>query len=211
MKANRLNMITIAIVLALSAGFGFGVMMPGARKMGALRDAIVAEQAAVRLRQAEVGDVSAVYKQLVTLSEDVSSFRQKLPSDRRMGEFLNGISDAMSQTGIRDFHVQPLPPTRVMSENLPEHLRLANGTGVLPVKIAFESDFQKAFELLDAIEVLPRLAYVERFDVKSMDERSTRLSVTMVVQAFHFNHDQLIGDISAELTSEGDPDRDQNE
>ena len=199
MNAKRLNLITIVVVLAATAGVGFGLMMPGSRKMKELRASIEAEQQAVRLKQAEVGDVSDVYRRLLSLSEELSTFRQRLPTDRRLGEFLNEISDAMSQTGIRDFHVQPLPASRVSSNALPERLRLANGTGVLPVKIAFQSEFQKAFELLDAIEELPRLAYVERFDVKSLDERGVAVSVTMVVQAFHYNHEQLIGDMSADL------------
>lgn len=201
MTAKRLNIITILIVIGASAGFVFGLLIPGARQMDDLQKAIAAEQQSVAQRQAKVGDISGLYQQLVQLSDDVSTFRQRLPADRRLGEFLNELSDAMAKTGIADYQVQPLPATRVDSEDLPARLKLANGTGVLPVRIGFHSDFQKAFELLDALEVLPRLAYVERFDVEAEDELSGRLSVSMVVQAFHHNHEQLIGKIPADLAA----------
>jgi len=210
MNANRLNIITILVVLLMSSGFVFGLLMPGARQMQNLREAIAAEQQGVAMRQAEVGDISGLYQQLVELSDDVSTFRERLPADRRLGEFLNNLSDAMSQTGITDFHVQPLPATRVSSEDLPPRLKLAEGTGILPVQIGFRADFQKAFELLGAIELLPRLAYVERLDVEAEDELTGRLSVTMVVQAFHHNHEQLIGDVPVDLAAKGEASRKSN-
>ncbi|MCB9858094.1 MAG: type 4a pilus biogenesis protein PilO [Phycisphaerales bacterium] len=200
MSSKRLNVITISVVVVAVLGFTFGLLLPGNRRLEELQNSIAAEQLAVAIKQAEVGDISGLYKDLVTLSDDVRTFRERLPTDRRLGEFLNELSDAMSKKGISDFNVQPLPATRVASDDLPERLRLANGTGVLPVQIAFRSDFKHAFELLDAIEVLPRLAYVERFQVEAVDELSGELNVTMVVQAFHHDHGQLLGNVPSSLT-----------
>lgn len=210
MSAKRLNVITVLIVLGMSSGFVFGVLMPGVRQVRDMRAAIAAEQQAVVLRQAEVGDISGLYQRLMTLSEDMSTFRERLPSDRRTGEFLNDLSDAMSELGISDFHVQSLPATRVVSDSLPDRLRLANGTGVLPVQISFRSDFQRAFKLLNAIEVLPRLAYVERMEVEAEGELTGQLTIRLVVQAFHHDHQQLIHDIPMDLVSEGDALRKKN-
>lgn len=204
MSSKRLNVITISVVVVAALGFTFGLLLPGNRRLNELSEAIAADQLAVATQQAQVGDVSGLYKELVQLSDEVSTFRQRLPADRRLGEFLNELSDAMARTGIADFNVQPLPAIRVSSDALPERLRLANGTGVLPVQIVFRSDFKRAFELLDAIEEMPRLAYVERFQVEAVDELSGELNVTMVVEAFHHNHEQLIGNIPNHLTKVGD-------
>ncbi|MCA9254210.1 MAG: type 4a pilus biogenesis protein PilO [Phycisphaerales bacterium] len=210
MSSKKLNVITISIVAVAGLGFTFGLLLPGNRRLREMRDSISAEQLAVSTQQFQVGDISGLYKELLSLSDEVSTFRRRLPSDRRLGEFLNEVSDAMSRTGIADFNVQPLPAARVSGENLPERLRLAEGTGVLPVQIVFRSSFEKAFELLDAIEVLPRLAYVERFQVEAVDESGRELNVTMVVQAFHHNHDRLIGNLPSVLANGGDAVRKSN-
>lgn len=201
MSTKRLNVTTILVVVALSAGFLFGLMLPGERRLSALQASIAQEQAQVARQQAEVGNVSEVYLQLQALAGRLKTFRRQLPSDRRVGEFLNDLSDTMTRTGITEFQVQQLPATRVMSNDLPENMKQVNGTGVQPVRISFRSDFRKAFELLGAIEKLARLAYVEQFEVKVEDEFSGVVSVTMVVQAFHHDHGQLLNGFPADLSS----------
>ena len=62
-------------------GFIFGLMLPGSQKVKTLRAAIITEQQTVAQQQNDVGDVSEFYQELVDLSEEVSTFRQRLPSD----------------------------------------------------------------------------------------------------------------------------------
>ena len=46
-------------------------------------------------------------------------------------------------------------------------------------------------ELIDRLEAMPRLIYVERLDMVKPTEAAGPLSVSMVVHAFHHNHEAL--------------------
>jgi len=198
-----LNIATIGVLITATAGFIFGLMLPRARVLGDETARVTSEQQTVSDRQREVGDISNVYLDMMKLSKDVSSFRDRLPSDRRFGEFLNDLSDAMVSVGITEYHVQPLPNRRVEVDTLPERLRVAEGTGIVPIKLAFRSEFQEVFELLAVVEALPRLVYVEKIDIETVDEVSGQLNVTLVVQAFQYDHKRLMANVPTAFSLDG--------
>lgn len=191
MTPAKMNAITIAVVVISLAVFLAGVLVPGLRGLDELQAEIATEQGVVVGRQAEVGDVSLVYKDLMHLSDEVRNFRTRLPNDRQFGAFLNDLTVALDSCGIGDYLMEEQQELRVDSERLPETMKLAAGTEILPVKIVFEAEFRDAFALIEKLESMPRLVYIEQVDMKSPDEGGSRLAVSMIVHAFHHSHGAL--------------------
>jgi Tfp pilus assembly protein PilO len=191
MTPMKMNVLTIAVVLVASLGFAAGVLVPGLRDLDRKHIEIATEQQTLKERQNEVGDVSAVYQDLMALSEEVSDFRQRLPNERQSGEFMDDLTKALMSCDIQGYFAQPEPGLRISPDRLPEHLKLAAETEILPVKVTFEAEFRDAFKFIDKLESMPRLVYIEQVDMKTPSDDVGRLSVSMIVHAYHHNHKAL--------------------
>jgi len=187
MKMNivGLNLLVIAVVLALTAAFGFGLLRPGSRELQACHDQLAEQARELQTAQQQVGNVSALYASILTLDEAMRDFRVRLPADRKFGEFLSDVAESLKSSAVTNYVVQPTPARRVAKEKLPPELSQADGTIILPVSVAFQGGFAQLFEFLDKMEALPRLSHVERLKIVNNEAHPGEVGVEIVLHTYH--------------------------
>ncbi|MBN2560683.1 MAG: type 4a pilus biogenesis protein PilO [Phycisphaerae bacterium] len=182
----KMNLIVVTIVVALTAGFVFGLLIPGSRDIEKVRGEVAEEVAAVRADQQRVGNVSELYASIMEMDERMRDFRKRLPADRQFGEFLNDLSENLKKSDINDYVVQPRRALRLDETRLPETLQLAKGTIILPVRLSFETSFTKLFEFLKNVEALPRLFHVEDVKVVNDEVQPGEVRVEILLHTYHY-------------------------
>lgn len=171
MNLFKLNLIAVGVVLLATAAFVWGLLLPGLDDLQDRQARIDREVAAVSAAQLAVGEVGDLYRSIRSLDEATSSFRKCLPAERKLGEFLSDLTQSLEASGISDYSIQPKPAFEVRSQDLPDGFKLVAGTIVLPVNIAFQTEFGNLCAFLARIESLERLSHVESIEVKNREQR----------------------------------------
>jgi Tfp pilus assembly protein PilO len=185
MSIRRLNVIVVGSVLGLTALFLAALLLPGVRDLRRQRARIGEELQAVAARQQEVGHVGELYASNLEMERQVREQRRQLPADRQFGEFLNALSESLRRRKIGQYVVQPGPEQTLDEARLPDPLRVAAGTAILPVRISFEGSFAQVFDFLKDVEDLPRLSHVESMKVRNDEHGPGRVRAEIVLHTFH--------------------------
>lgn len=185
MNMFKLNLVIIAVVLAATAAFTWGLLFPGLEELRERQDRISAGLEGIEQTQRWVGDVGALYASIQSLNDEMRYFREQLPTDRRFGEFLNDLSKCLGQSEIADYAIQPISSMTVVSEQLPPDLKLAEGTVILPVRVLFESGFENVFGFLSRVESLKRLCHVEDLKLVNDESRPGHVRIEMELHAYY--------------------------
>ncbi len=162
----RVNIITIVIVLALLGGFLFGLLFPGMNALHEQQAAVDEKLSEIARQQREVGEVGPAYEALTAVEKSVLAVKRRVPCTPEFGDFLNDLTRAVENTGVKNYQIQPLPDRRVDGENLPEAVQLAKGTGIVAVQLTVHADFESIFNVLARIDDLQRLVHIEKFKVE---------------------------------------------
>lgn len=181
----KLNLAIVAVVLAATAAFTWGLLLPGTKDLRERREQIAAGLDKIEKTQRAVGDVGSLYASIQSLNAETQNFREQLPEDRRFGQFLNDLSGCLEKSKIADYAIQPLPSRVVIPEQLPEDLKLAKGTVILPVRILFESSFEHVFGFLARMESLKRLCHVENLELANDESRPGHVKIDLELHAYH--------------------------
>lgn len=181
----KLNLIVVAVVLAMTAGFVLGLLIPGMEDLEERRAKLAEEVARVQSKQKEVGNVSELYASIVEMDEKTHDFRKRLPAERRFGEFINDVCETLRSCNINDYFPQQKAAKRLDAAKLPASLQRAAGTVILPVSISFETRFTTTFEFLKGVGSLPRLSRVTSLKLVNSENRPGRVSVEMMLDTYH--------------------------
>jgi len=183
--SNRTNLITVVVVTAMAAGFSLGALMPGRRTLTEREYQISTAVSRMKTDATTLGDVSALYLEIKKLEQDNERYRERVPPDRRFGEFLSSLSESLKAAGIEDFVLNPRPARELMEEDLPEGLKKARGMTALPVHLSFKCKFEKVFEFMSAVESFARLALVETMSITNREDQMGQIEVEMILQTYY--------------------------
>jgi len=184
-KTLRMNIGVVALVLVSTGAFAWGLLIPGEKKLRKQYDQIDTELEQVARLQLEVGSVGDLYASILALDREVSGFRQQLPAERKLGEFLSDLSRCMESSGIVDFSIQPRPVIEVDPERLPDDFKLAKGTAILPVQLNFEGSFANVFQFLDCVESLQRVSHLETMNMDNHESTPGHLTVKLELHVYY--------------------------
>lgn len=184
MSRMKLNVLAFGIVVVLTAGFAFGIALPGSKKLRAQRDQIASETVQVKAEQERLGNIGELYASIVELDKAMSHFRERLPQQQNFGEFLNSVSENLKAAGVEDFAVQPKPPVALEAARLPSSLAVAGGTLILPVRITFDGTLAQVVEFQRRMDELPRLSQVESLKIVNDEAHPGFVRVEMVLLTF---------------------------
>lgn len=185
MSMFKLNLVIIAVVLVATAAFTWGLLLPGLDELHEQQEKISAGLKEVEQTQRSVGDVGSLYASIQSLNDQMRNFREQLPADRRFGAFLNDLSGCLEKSDVVDYAIQPIPSMAVVSERLPEDLKLAEGTVILPVRVLFESRFENVFGFLSRMESLKRVCHVENMELVNDESRPGYVRIDLELHAYH--------------------------
>lgn len=191
MSPLRLNLITIGVVLAISGGFVFALMMPGMRELNARQAEVDAKMAEIATQQLQIGEIGPAYESLMKVRGEVREFKNRVPCTRSFGSFLNDISAAIHDRGIDKYQIQPMPESRIESDTLPAGLKMATGTGILAIQITFSAEFDSVFDVVAEIEKLKRLSHIEELYLDTTEMNGGWVKVRMVVHAYHYCNPEM--------------------
>ncbi len=181
----KLNMLSVVVVLAVTATFVFGLVLPGHSSLRERERRLTTELGDVEQTRQGVGDVSRLYASIVSLNEEVSGFRRRLPLERQIGDLLRDLSECLEVDTIQNLAIQPRKMMSVDDERLPPDFALAAGTVIVPVSVSFESDVAGALAFLDCVESLDRIVHVESAQWVNSEQRPGWSSVDIVVHAYY--------------------------
>ena len=93
MSEFRLNLMVVLVVAIITIAFAFGVMFPGFREHDrrAAEVAVLADR--VEEEQRRIGSVSETYSAIMELERAMRGFHERVPDERRFGEFLSTLSE----------------------------------------------------------------------------------------------------------------------
>ncbi len=185
MSVLKLNLITIAVVVALTTAFTFGLVIPGLKELHWREAQFVGRLAKVQDDQRKVGEVSELYLAIVKNTEQMQDSRTRLPADRALGEFLYDLAENLKKHAIEDYVVLPRSARMVDPAKLPKLLKPAEGTTLLPVKVSFETSFMQLFDFLSGMESLSRLSHVESMKLLNNEQRPGSVQVEMLLHTYH--------------------------
>ena len=185
MRMVKRNLVSMAVVLVATAAFTWGLLLPGLGELRDRRGRISAGLDVIEQTQRSVGDVGSLYASIQSLNEEMQDFREQLPTDRRFGAFLNDLSGCLEQSKVTDYAIQPMPSKVVVPQELPEDLKLAEGTVILPVRVLFDSSFERVFSFLSRMESLKRLCHIESLELVNDESRPGHVKMEMELHAYH--------------------------
>jgi Tfp pilus assembly protein PilO len=181
----KLNLIVIAVVVAMTGAFVFSLLKPGLSMFEQRRADLAHEIAMAEAAQRKLGNVGDLYASLMEMDEKVADFRKRLPAERQFGEFLNGISENLKRSRINGYSVQPGPAVHLDESRLEASMPLAKGAIVLPVSISFEGRFTKLFGFLERMAAMPRLSHVASISVANDESQPGQMSVEMTLHTYY--------------------------
>jgi len=184
MSAAKMNIAAAVIVVVLTAAFVLGLLTPGVKKLKEARASAAQEVERVKEKQAALGNISELYASTVELGSQLQGFRHRLPRDRQFGEFLSYLSDGFRKCKIINYVVEPRPSMTIVEEGVPDELKLAVGTTVLPVRIEFQTDFPAMVKFLDYLEKNRRLSHVESLKLINDEMKPGRIKADIVVHTY---------------------------
>lgn len=193
MNMLKLNVGVALLVVALTTAFVLALVRPGMKELKACQAEIADKQAAVCAEQERLGNIGGLFASVLQLDEAMRDFRVRLPEDRRFGEFLNDLSENLKKCGIDDYVVQPKPALLADEGKLPEALKVAAGTTILPVNISFRGTFVQLFDFLAGLESLSRLSHVEAIKVVNDEQHPGSVGVEMMLHTYQHPDEPTAG------------------
>lgn len=186
MSIGKLNTMIVGGAIALSGLFVAALLLPGLKELRRRRTEIAEKVEEMKAHQAQLGSVSDLYDEIVTLDKRTNAYRKQLPAERQFGEFLRAISDELRHVGVDQNIVQPRTEERLELTRLPTDLKAAGATKILPVQVSFDSTFTQAFEFLKAVEELPRLSHVESIDITNDEHSPSHVHAEITLITFYY-------------------------
>lgn len=185
MTLRKLNMIVVGVVVGVTGAFAAALFVPGTKALRQRREELAQRVTAVQEEQRQIGNIGELYAAIVEMDRKTQDFRTRLPAERQFGEFLKAVSDRLKEVGIEQSEVQQQAEQRLEDSKVPAELKLAKGTGILPVQVNFDSSFAELFDFLKSMEALPRLSHVESLLVKNDEARPGRVHAEIVLHTYY--------------------------
>ena len=184
MSEFRLNLIVVLMVALITIAFAFGVMFPGFREHDRRAAEVAVLAARVEEEQRRIGSVSETYTAILELERAMRGFRERVPAERRFGEFLSTLSECLKSAGVDDYVVKPTPARRIDADRLPADLQQIRGATILPVHVAFAGRLARCFEFVRRVESLTRTTGVESMTLRADKADSPELSMEVVIHTY---------------------------
>lgn len=184
MKIHRADLVVVLVVLGITAGFGLAVLRPGVREVDDRKKEVFAAGQEANELQARMANQAELDASIRSLSRQLRDEDRRLPRHRQFGEFLNALARNLGQAGIEDYTIEPRTPQELDDEKLPESLSLVRETLILPVRVKFKWRVGPTVTFLDALETMPRIAQVNRMEMRAVEETPGTVEVDLFVHAY---------------------------
>lgn len=162
---------TASVVLLLCGVYGGVVFWPGEKQHKALAAEIQTRQA--QLDQMHVPDLTPLRSEIAQLRAELRDSAVSLPNGASPYRVLDMVSEAITRNGVTVYDTSQLRPET--------YARFS----VMPVDVKFNCGFDRAFEVLRAIEQSDQPVRIERLELTgSPDETTGHVGVTMRMSSF---------------------------
>lgn len=161
--------------ITVAAVFAAGVVAPHMRNMKSVQQGISNTQADLDLLSSRVQRARKVFEAVQDKEQALASFDAAIPDRVQLGEFLEEVDRLAQDAGVKDKYVTP--SDAIVQKDL----------GCLPIQIRFSGEFASVYEFLDKVEKLPRVARIQRFELRADDESPNVLVSSMTLHVYFRN------------------------
>ena len=175
MRIEKDQVITLGVMAALGVAFGLFAWMPARAESRSYTQRI--EAARAHLGPQTQGDALAERDRSVRdLQAEINEQDRYVPAGPELASVLRSLTRAVRDRGIQEHELETLETA--------EFARYS----VIPARLAFQSDFGQAFNVLTDIEAMPRLIRVDQLELRAQrdgDTSNPTLDATMRLSTFH--------------------------
>ncbi len=187
MSQRKATILMIVGIVGFSALFVGAFMVPGHRRLSDKQSRIVTGSNEVRDLQQDLGSVSDLYAGIIKLESQLKEDRRRLPSDRSVGDFLSDLADALGQSEVVDYVVQPLPALEVHRNRVPDSHAVMAQTLVIPFRVEFEGTFAQALDILNRVEDFRRSTHVADLRMFNDKNHLGRLRIQIELHTYQYD------------------------
>jgi Tfp pilus assembly protein PilO len=158
-------------VIAAGSVLLVGAVLPHTRRLGAVHAECTGLRTELAAHAAQVQTVGAAARTVATGRERLAVFDAAIPRGKQLGELLSALDGFAQAHGLRDLQLRP---TTEMT---------GGPVQCLPIEVEFFGDFEGAYAFLNDVERLPRIAWVQRFELAHAGEleQGLRGALTLLV------------------------------
>jgi Tfp pilus assembly protein PilO len=150
-----------------------GAILPHTQRVRAAHAECAAMQAGLA-RQADVlARAGQAARRVAEGREWTRRFEVAVPVGPQMGPLLESLDELAGTCGLREVRVQPDAPLE------------GGPVGCLPVAVQFRGTFPAAYDFVERAESLPRVAWVQRFELARTQREGDELSGTVTLLVYY--------------------------
>lgn len=172
MGSIREQIVTGLLASAALALFWWLVAAPSEARMLQLREEVRGLSTEIIQRDQMGRTACTTEVKLQDRRPQLASMAARIPGEVRLGGFLEQLADASEHADLRFVDVAPQTPYS------------AQGLGILPIRVTFESTFSSLHRFLRRIESLERVVHLSAVETSRVDEESSVLSTELTLQVF---------------------------
>ncbi|MEM7624777.1 MAG: type 4a pilus biogenesis protein PilO [Planctomycetota bacterium] len=152
------EIIFVAILLAVPAGWYMALAQPRLKDRLARQDEIVSREKQIQQVAKATENVPDVEAEIQKLQNAIAHFQNQLPNDREVETLLPEIWNLAGEHGLSAKSVRP-------EKSVP-----AAEYEELPIKIEIVGDFDGFYEFIQDIEKLPRITRMPRIKIEKLKQ-----------------------------------------
>ncbi len=160
-------------VFCILGAFLYFVVKPQNARLSELRQQVAGLKLQIDNRTHLGSAALATELRLQQCNQRLASMEHSIPTNVRLGPFLEELSKSSAQSKLRHVDVSPESPYAV------------DGLGVLPIRMSFESSFTSLYDFLKRVESMDRMVYVEQIGTKRQEEGTASLATELTMHVFY--------------------------
>ena len=173
MQIDRHQMRTGLIVLGMTVAFVAAVWWPHVRQSAGLNGQIAALDSELAHKRQQVENAVHLQEELDQLEHELAGNNKQISPRQDVAGLLRQINGQIAQEELGDQNLTTHPQKSVNRDYT-----------ILPIELRFAGDSVSAFRFVRRVEQMPRLVQLRHLDMRADVERSSRVEVTMGIDAF---------------------------
>ena len=173
MHIDRFQMRTGLIVLGMIVVFVAAVWRPHARQCADVQGQIAALESELAHKRQQAEGAAILQQEVNQLESELDGNNKQISPRHDVAGLLRQINGQIAQEELGDQNLTTQPQKSVNRDYT-----------ILPIELRFAGDSVSAFRFVRRVEQMPRLVQLRHLDMQADVERSSRVEVTMGIDAF---------------------------
>jgi len=172
MRLGRVKTRVALGAMAVALIFTLGALRPDVARSARMQRDAAALRDTVDERSARLMTTVDARRQLAELDTQLSGYPEAIPTDQRIGAFLEQLDLIARDAGLSDKSVKPANPIALAAASC------------LPIDVQVRGRFDAMHEFLRRVEALPRIARVQRIELAGIEGSADEVAASLTMHVF---------------------------